>query len=299
MALKTNQNQLVQLKLQGSVIPPLAFGWEVDRTGRGMMLPCVGGITLNIRVGDSVYAFVGDHLEPGVSCIAGSFSDKRTGNPNSGFNIYSCIGNEVAILGGAAKGKKGIVTGHHGGVEHVIIDFPQNVLEQLTYDDKIMITGVGQGLKLLDYPDIVASGLDPKLLHKIPIKTSGTSLKVPVVACVPAELMGSGLGHNDSFKGDYDIQTSDAGVVKKHHLEKLRYGDLVAIIDHQSTYGWSYKKGAVSIAVVVHGDSTLAGHGPGVQTILTSQKGLIDPVVDKNANIGYYLKIGRFEGKNK
>src|SRR3989338_10056285 len=44
-------------------------------------------------------------------------------------------------------------------------------------------------------------------------------------------------------------------------------------------YGWSYKKGAVSIAVVVHGDSHLAGHGPGVQTVMTSRIGAIEPVL--------------------
>src|SRR5262249_43954565 len=153
----------------------------------------------------------------------------------------------------------------------------------------------GQGLKLLDYPEIHVSGLDPKLLKKLPIKTAGNAgLEVPVVATVPAELMGSGLGHNDSFKGDYDIQTGDALVIEKYGLENLRFGDFVAIIDHEASFGWSYKKGAVSVAVVVHGNSFLAGHGPGVQTILTSREGLIKPVLDSKANLGYYLKVGRF-----
>lgn len=33
-------------------------------------------------------------------------------------------------------------------------------------------------------------------------------------------------------------------------------------MDHDATHGWSVKRGAVTIAVVVHGDSFLAGHGP-------------------------------------
>ena len=146
--------------------------------------------------------------------------------------------------------------------------------------------------------------VDPKLLKKIPIqplkRANGRSpLQVPVVAMVPAELMGSGLGHNDSFKGDYDIQTSDPSVLKKYHLETLCFGDFVAIIDHESTFGWSYKKGAVSIAVVVHGNSFLAGHGPGVQTVMTSRDGLIEPVIDKKSNLGNYLGIGRTHPKRK
>jgi hypothetical protein len=297
--LRTNENQLVQFGLQGGIIPPLCFGWEVTREGHGKVFPSVGGITYNVKVGDSVFGFEADHVEPGVSAIAGGFSDRRTSNPNLSFNAYSCIGNEATILSGAAKGKKGTVTGHHGGVEHLLIDFPNDVLNKLTYDDKIFIRGVGQGLKLLDYPEVTVTGLAPKLLQKLPIGIRAKRLTVPVVAMVPAELMGSGLGHNDSFKGDYDIQTSDPSVLKKYNLENLRFGDFVAVIDHESTFGWSYKKGAVSIAVVVHGNSFLAGHGPGVQTVLTSRTGQIEPVIDKNANLGHYLKIGRMAMKTK
>lgn len=297
--LKTNENRLVAFALQGNPIPPLCFGWEVTREGHGKIFPSVGGITHNVRIGDSVFGFESDHVEPGVSCISGGFSDKRTSNPNLSFNAFSCIGNEATIISGEAKGKKGVVTGHHGGVEHVLIDFDDQVMGKLTYDDKILIRGIGQGLKLTDYPEITITALDPKLLRKIPIKENGSSLKVPVVATVPAELMGSGLGHNDSFKGDYDIQTSDPSIIKKYHLEGLRFGDFVAIIDHESTYGWSYKKGAVSIAVVVHGNSFLAGHGPGVQTVMTSRNGLLEPVIDSKANLGNYLKMGRMRGNKK
>ena len=293
--LKTNEKNLPQVALQGGIIPPIAFGWEVCRDGQAVMLPSVGGITYNILIGDSVYDFVGDHLESGFSSIAGGFNDRRTANPNLSYNVYSCVGNEATLLSGAAKRKKGTVVGHHGGVEHVIIDFPQAVLEKLTYDDKILIRGTGQGLKLIDYPTITLTSLSPKLLHKIPVKAGKDFISVPVVAHAPASLMGSGLGHNDSFKGDYDIQTSDPQIIKKYNLDKLRYGDLVAIIDHESTYGWSYKTGAVSIAVVVHGNSYLAGHGPGVQTIMTSRDGHIKPIVDAGANIGRYLGIGRFK----
>lgn len=295
--LRTNEPRLVKFALQGSIIPPLCFGWEVTREGHGKIFPSVGGITYNVKIGDSVFGFEADHIEPGASCIAGSFSDRRTANPNLSFNAYSCIGNDVTILSGPAKGKKGVVTGHHGGVEHVLVDFPDPVLEKLSYDDKILIRAVGQGLKLTDFPEVTVTGLDPKLLKKLPIRTRGKSLLVPVVATVPAELMGSGLGHNDSFKGDYDIQTSDPTVLKKYHLEGLRFGDFVAIIDHESTFGWSFKKGAVSIAVVVHGNSYLAGHGPGVQTILTSRDGFLQPVLDPKANLGYHLGIGRLRKK--
>lgn len=112
---------------------------------------------------------------------------------------------------------------------------------------------------------------------------------------LPAVVMGSGLGSSQPFKGDYDIQTSDPESVQRYDLGSLRLGDIVAIQDHDSMNGWSYKKGAISIGVVIHGDSFVAGHGPGCQTIMTTAlPGVIEPVVDSGANIGHYLKIGRY-----
>ena len=40
----------------------------------------------------------------------------------------------------------------------------------MNYDDKILINSVGQGLKLLDFPEIDLMNLDPKLLAKLKIK---------------------------------------------------------------------------------------------------------------------------------
>ena len=45
----------------------------------------------------------------------------------------SCIGNEAKVVSGAAKGKKGIITGKHGGCNHIIIDFPLKVMEKNGY----------------------------------------------------------------------------------------------------------------------------------------------------------------------
>ncbi|MGK5088933.1 hypothetical protein WDW86_15350 [Bdellovibrionota bacterium FG-2] len=122
----------------------------------------------------------------------------------------------------------------------------------------------------------------------------GKKLEVRVTHLIPAVVMGSGLGSSSPFKGDYDIQTSDRGANEQFRLDTLRLGDIVAILDHDSSQGWSYQQGAVSIGVVIHGDSMNAGHGPGCQTILTSCAGNIIPKVDSSANIGRLLKIGRY-----
>ena len=293
MLLRTNEDKLVRFAVQGSVVYPKCFGWELTRTGGSLILPSVGGITYNVKVGDPVFGLAGDHIEP---CVSFSSDPKEPNkDPNRAFNTFSCIGNEAVVISGDAKGAKGVVTGHHGGVEHVIADFDDETLGKLTQDDKVLIRAHGQGLSLTDYPGIKVFSLDPDVLKKIGINASADGrIEVPVAAIAPGMLMGSGLGHNDVYKGDYDIQTSDEEAIKKYKLDGLRLGDIVAIQDHDSSYGWTYKEGAVTIGIVIHTDSYLAGHGPGVQTIMTSSTALIVPKIEPDANLCKYLGIGRW-----
>jgi len=55
----------------------------------------------------------------------------------------------------------------------------------------------------------------------------------------------------------------------------------------------------MTIGIVIHSDSFYAGHGPGITTLLTCPKGMIEPVLDKNANIADVMKIGRKRAKNR
>ncbi|MGY5855259.1 MAG: DUF4438 domain-containing protein, partial [Candidatus Thorarchaeota archaeon] len=50
-------------------------------------------------------------------------------------------------------------------------------------------------------------------------------------------------------------------------------------------------KDAVSVGIVVHSDCVISGHGPGVTTLFTSTKGIIEPVIDSGANIASILKL--------
>ncbi|MHA1722398.1 MAG: DUF4438 family protein, partial [Candidatus Baldrarchaeia archaeon] len=67
--------------------------------------------------------------------------------------------------------------------------------------------------------------------------------------------------------------------------------DLVAIMNADHSYGRIYKTGAVSIGIVVHTVSVIAGHGPGVTTLMTSPNGKIKPVINPDANIAKILKL--------
>ncbi len=290
--LKTNEKKLVEMAMQCKPGPPrIRPGWKVDHKGTPFLLPAIGGITLNLQAGDSAFGLAGDHIEPSVSCTANS--DKPFDFPNNSLQLLSCIGNEAFVVSGDAKGEKGTVIGHHGGSEHVIVDFSREVMEKLTYDDKIMIRTKGQGLKLIDYPKVKLFNFDPDLLKKMKIKvTKDDKLKVPVTTIVPAQCMGSGLGSAHVAVGDYDVMTSDPETVKKYKLDQLKFGDFVALMDHDNSFGRAYVQGAISIGIVVHSDCMLAGHGPGIATLMTCSTPQIEPVVSGSANIANLLKIG-------
>ncbi|MEO0140808.1 MAG: DUF4438 domain-containing protein [candidate division WOR-3 bacterium] len=292
--LRTNEKDLVMLSVMGQVSHPVkgARPYLVSHDGKVRVLPGVGGITYNKRVGDPCVGLAGDHVEPGVSTRN---PDKFDGEPtayNAAYNALACVGNEAIVVSGDAKGERGVVTGKHGGIEHVLIDFQPETLDKLVIGDKILVKAYGQGLELLDYPEIAVRNLDPRLLRKMPIKEKGDGLAVGVAKIVPGEIMGSGLGRDHVWTGDYDIQLFDEETVKEFGLSDLRFGDIVAIMDAEHTYGRIYKQGAVSIGIVVHSACLVSGHGPGVTTLLTTGvPGKLEPYIDENANIAFLLGL--------
>ncbi len=290
--LKTNAEKLIKISVMGEIASPtIRSVYNVSATGKPLVLPGVGGITYNLRVGDPACGWEADHVEPGAS-VENKENDSRSGQAaNTAFNVLSCVGNQVTVATGDAKGAKGVVTGKHGGIEHVLVDFPLEVLENLMLGDRLLVKAYGTGLKLLDFPDIKVLNMDPRLLEAWNPKPNSGKLEVPVTHIVPAAIMGSGLGSNQVNSGDYDIQLFDDAVVEQYGLESLRLGDLVAIIDADHSFGRIYRQGAISVGVVVHSNCVTAGHGPGVTTLMTSPDGKIVPQINQKANIASLLKL--------
>jgi hypothetical protein len=265
--------------------------YNISATGTPSILPGVGGITYNLRVGDPACGWEADHVEPSVS-VENKENDPRHGQgANAAFNVLSCVGNEAIVVNGDAKGAKGVVTGKHGGIEHVLVDFQPETLEKLMLGDKILVKAFGVGLKLTDFPDIKVMNMDPSFLEALKPKPHGEKLEVPVAHIVPAAIMGSGLGSNQVHSGDYDIQLFDEKVIEQYGLEDLRLGDLVAIIDADHSFGRIYRQGAISVGIVIHTNCVTAGHGPGVTSLMTSPSGKIIPEIDAKANIACLLKL--------
>ncbi len=282
--IKTNKDKLVKLSVLGEISAP-GVRPRMCYDGRIRVIPGTGGIAYNLKVGDPAFGWAGDHLEPGVS------TKNKDTKANQGYNTLSCIGNTAYVASGDAKGAKGTVTGKHGGIEHVIIHFEQEVLEKLQIGDKVQVRSIGQGLELTDYPDVKCMNLDPNVVNKLNIVEKDGVLKVPVTAMIPPEFMGSGLGASSAETGDYDITSMEKERLRELEIDKIKLGDIVAIMDSSSYYGRSYRRGAVIIGIVVHGDSFVSGHGPGVTSLLTSLKGKIEPVKSDNANIADYLSL--------
>lgn len=285
--MKLNNDKLVIMSVQGKVDHPgmAASAYRVGYDGFGRIPMATGGITYNYKIGDSCMDIAGDHVEPGVSLR--NPIDKE----NNALQAFACIGNEATIISGDAKGAKGYVTGKHGGIDHVMVYFDEMTLDKMTTDDKVLIRAHGQGLKLLDHEEIHVMNIDPTLLEKMGIVETAEGLEVPVVSVIPAFLMGSGLGGASTMLGDYDIMTQDKAANQEYHINDLKFGDIVMVMDHDNHHGPHYLKGAVTIGVIVHSDSFTSGHGPGVVVILTSRIANIKPRIDKNANIATYLAI--------
>jgi len=286
LTLRINREELVVCAVTGEIAPMLVNSglYDVSFEGQPLIVPSVGGITPNVRIGDSAFAFMADHIEPAVSV---KHPDERQ---NTTLNVLSCIGNEAVVTSGDAKGERGRVTGKHGGVEHLIVDFSPEVMRRMTIGDRITVWSCGLGMRLLDLPDVRVFNLDPELVPRMGMEIAGGRLRVRVARMAPAAVMGSGLGRSTVVRGDYDIQTFDDESAKKYGLRDLRLGDVVAIVDADNSYGRIYRTGAISVGVVAHGRSFMAGHGPGITTILTSSKGEIDIEVDQSANLANYLR---------
>lgn len=293
---RLNEQRLVAVTVAGQIANALVRGspYKIGRDGVPRVVPGSGGVVLNFRVGDRAVGLAGDHVEPAVAMRN---NDREAAGPAGAANrallAYTCVGNRAQVTTGPAAGALGRVTGKHGGINHVLVDFPPNVLRRLRIGDRIQITAHGQGLELLNFPGVRAINLSPFLLRRWGLRPHQRHLHVPVTHLIPAGIMGSGLGRSDSVLGDTDIQLSDPTIVRRFRLHSLRVGDLVAVCPLDYRFGPSFNGNALTIGVVVHADSHIAGHGPGVTPLLVSTDGSIRPTYCPGANIARYLGLRR------
>jgi len=288
--IKTNLEKLVETAVLGEIGHPGPDEGEIG-DGSPVVPGEFSGIVLNVKVGDPAFDWAGgDHVEPGVGL--------RHPDPaaHRGLLRLSCIGCEAVIVEARMEGKDlrlkgvpGVVTGKSGG--RVLVHFPRRILDRLCPGDRVQIRACGTGAAFLDYPDVRLANASPRLLRALNPSEKNGRVRIPVAKVVPGRLMGRGIGSADLRSVDYDIQSSSPEAVRECSLDQIRLGDLVAVSDQDATHGLRWQPGAVTIGVVVHGSSLRSGHGPGLNVLMTSPKGTLEPIITRRANLAELLGL--------
>ena len=281
--IKTNEKQLIKMSICGYATQP-SFknpGYIPNNDGQAVIYPGMFGVVNNVKVGDKAFGWAGDHIEPGVSI------DSENLNEHFALHYLVCTGNQAIVRSGEAKGSIGIVTGEHA---RNLVHFNQKILNKICIGDQIDIITHGRGLKLLDFPNIELKKIDPKLLKSMALKVVNKKLIVDVAIELPIRIMGSGAELNSEYV-DQDLMSGDRNLMKKLKIDQMRLGDLIVINHADHRWGRSYKKNHISIAICIHGDSVMTGHGPGIMTIMTGHKKDLGWKINKKANIKNLLKI--------
>jgi hypothetical protein len=194
-------------------------------------------------------------------------------------------------MSGAARGATGVVTGKSGRwAEQVIVHFDRATLGELAIGDRIQVRALGVGLQIAGLPGVACKSLSPTLLEALEARLVDGRLEVPVVALVPPQLLGAGLGLN-SEAWSLDVQSGEPALLREHGLDRLRLGDVVALVDSDCTYNHGYKQGGMSIGVVSQGDSQRGGFGPGLTVIMTAPGGEIAPKLRDEVNLAGLLRL--------
>jgi Domain of unknown function (DUF4438) len=238
--------------------------YRIDADGAPYVPVGDGGIVLGVRLGDGVWEHPGDHVAPGA-CLTHQ-------DPAAGYALaaQACIGNPVTVRSGAAAGRAGVVIGKRGEGGRVIAAFPQDTLRLLRPGDQVAVRSRGTGAAD-PLPGVTIRNIDPALLAVLPVTFGPGTLTVGVRAQLPSKLVGNGIGRPTPM-WDLDLQLTPASA-RGHDAAGLRLGDLVAITDLDTRFNAGYRRGWITIGLVVHGGSPQPGHGPGVTAILTGPAG--------------------------
>jgi hypothetical protein len=224
----------------------------VDADGHPYVPVGDSGVVLGVHVGDSAFGFEADHVAPGVTLAHPDPAARHA------LTAFACFGNRAVVRGGAASGAEGFVLGKRGEAGRVVVVFPDDVLARLAPGDSVMVRGHGQGAVL---PGVSLLNADPAALHLLPLQQEDGQVAATVRAVLPSSYAGNGVGRPAQM-WDIDLQVTVAT------LPDLRLGDLVAVDDLDVRHNAGYRRGWRTVGLIVHGDSPLPGHGPGLMPIL-------------------------------
>jgi hypothetical protein len=266
---------MTSVNLVGYVEHPV-LGESLYRVGRdGVSYVPVGdgGIVLGLELGDSVFRLAADHAAPGACLMHPDPAARHA------LAAFACIGNRAVVRTGAASGAIGSVIGKRGEEGRVIVGFRPADLAAMRPSDDVLVRTSGQGWRPASFPpDVAVMNLDPAVFAALPVEVSadGSTVTAAVRTVLPSKLAGNGVGR-PAASWDLDLQLTSADVTAPGDaaagglasLPDVLLGDLVAVTDIDARYNMGYRRGWLTVGVVVHGASPLPGHGPGITPILT------------------------------
>ena len=259
--------------------------YRIDTDGRPYVPAGDGGIVLGLQLGDSVFARDADHAAPGACLVHPDPAARHA------LTVYSCIGNQVEVRTGAAAGATGVVIGKRGEDGRVIAAFGPADLARLRPADQVSVRACGQGFRPACPAQVTPVNLDPGLLGSLPVSSDPAAgqLAAQVRAVFGSALGGNGIGR-PAAGWDLDLQLTAPG--PDGAGPDVRLGDLVAVSDLDARYNMGYRRGWVTVGVIVHGSSPLPGHGPGMTPVLTGPASalVVRAEPDRHAGLAGALK---------
>jgi hypothetical protein len=278
--------RLVTVSLLGAVEHPALDGspYRIDRDGRPYVPAGDGGIVLGLELGDSVFALDADHAAPGACLVHADPAARHA------LAAYACVGNEVRVRTGAAAGARGAVLGKRGEEGRVIAGFAAADLARVRPGDEVSVRARGQGWRPPGLPpEVAVMNLDPGIVPALPIGLPATgteagtqAVAVSVRVTVPSRLAGNGIGR-PAAAWDLDLQLPSPG---PDGAGDVALGDLVAVSDLDARYNMGYRRGWVTVGIVVHGASPQPGHGPGITPLLTGPAAGLQANADAAGHVG-------------
>jgi len=262
--------------------------YRVSADGRPYVPAGDGGIVLGLRLGESSFGRDADHAAPGACLVHPDPAARHA------LTIYSCIGNQATVRTGQAAGARGVVIGKRGELGRVVVSFDQQDLARMRPSDQVAVRTCGQGWRPPGFPAAVTLlNTDPAALRRLPVTVGGDGAYVTagVRAVVPSKLAGNGIGR-PAVGWDLDLQLAapaagggraDPGAAPG---EDVLLGDLVAVSDLDARFNLGYRRGWLTVGVIVHGGSPLPGHGPGITPILTGPAEALRAAPDRAGHAG-------------
>jgi hypothetical protein len=260
--------------------------FRISADGRPYVPAGDGGIVLGLQLGESAFSRDADHAAPGACLVHPDPAARHA------LTMYSCIGNQVTVRTGRAAGARGLVTGKRGEQGRVVACFDQQDLARMRPSDAVTVRACGQGWRPSAFPpEVTVLNIDPAAIERLPVALErlpvaldgdGTSVTAGVRLVVPSKLAGNGIGR-PAVGWDLDLQLTAA--------DDVLLGDLVAVSDLDARYNMGYRRGWLTVGVIVHGSSPQPGHGPGLTPILSGPAPILRARPDQAGHVGLTAAI--------